>query len=159
MRIMDPAQYIWLMIGMATCHKCKHVSLDHADYVTSVVHRTTTELPVCEKCEYKLICEDCTTIHDDEKKIYTTAACADQSYGYCCHKLQCIDGCDWKCVECGEQDENKLVAIEFHMTRHIQKTIVCKTCRETEYFGCEEIPKILWWGLSEEEYARRYYDD
>jgi hypothetical protein len=155
-----PINYTWMIVGMATCFQCKAVSFDTADHNVDLVTVKSTNLLMCEQCPRIRTGEDCTTIWDDEKKTYKTAACADGCmYGLCCYKNKCTELCVWKCHECDvEVDTNDLVAVEIETNngQRITKRILCTACHKQYYAGCKEIDRILWWGMSIEEHNERY---
>lgn len=158
-----PLNYIWLVIGLSTCTHCKLIDFNLAlDNYFNICNDSNINLQktlmMCNKCTLNRTCEDCTTVHEDIKNIEVVDACAD-SYS-CCTKKQCYrERCIWKCNDCNlilnPVDEN-CKAITIYFGNVAKKRIVCTQCYSTSYQDYELVDNILWYGLSIEDYERRY---
>ena len=75
-------------------------------------------------------------------------ACADSIYGYggkCCYKLLCKRGCDFN-LKCGH-----ILKVEAYDQPTNKLDLECIKC------GSKENKKLLWWGISCDEWIKKYF--
>jgi len=158
-----PINHVWLVIGLSTCTLCKLINFRLAlDNFATIYDRLDypiqKELLMCDRCSIYRTCEDCTTIHTSLDTIKLAAACADL-YS-CCEKKQCINrSCIWKCYYCNlilDPTSENCEAIEEFINNRSKKRIICSTCYEKSHDQYVKIDKLVWYGLSFEEYEQRY---
>ncbi len=104
----------------------------------------------CIYCSEKNYCHECNRYNYLNKH----DACADYD---CCVKFLCYDDCKFKCEICANifsnvDDVNLLECPQEPESTNFNKKFICVQCDFDEQYPS---PK-LWWGISQEEYNRRY---
>lgn len=115
-------------------------------------------------------CEECYGSYPSAEYLEEISACADSEVGYsnCCYKYVCRNGCTFKCSQCLQifNDVEMMFKRNYQPTHNIcgkelfdlrDQIFICQTCVEKENIPKDDIePAKLWYGISNEEWMRRY---
>jgi hypothetical protein len=121
-------------------------------------------------------CDECHERYPNQENLMEVPACADSDVGYggCCYKNVCENGCKFVCSLCSYQTNNaeetykiSISALgldidmfdEEKLYENKDKLFICHNCSISSacpYDDSELCTSCIWYGISSEEWMRRY---
>lgn len=146
-----------VVCGLSLCKSCLSYNPTTLFDNTRFCEPQDIESAACDVCS--TLCDNCCI---ENKHLVKTFACAaiDGRYNgeYCCWKMVCREGCQYRCFVCNAT--KKLIAYRYITTHRDFKRIVCHDCGDKiqPHGDCfvREIPLIHWNGMSIEKYDDEY---